>query len=120
MNTIAEPIRVHSFSDLKPGEKIWSINSNGAPYMLEFVKPLEAPVDGYAIFLNVIQDGTPKFYEGRFEKENWYKCEDIETPWYHIFSAQAKFYRNAAKECKERADWCKNAIENKEEEYSNV
>ena len=85
MNTIAEPIRVNSFSELKEGDKIWSINSNGAPYMLEFVKPLKTPVDEYAIFLNVIQDGTPKFYEGRFEKEKWYKCEDIETTWYHIY-----------------------------------
>lgn len=116
MSTIAEPIRVHSFSDLKPGEKIWSINSNGAPYMLEFVKPLEAPVDGYAIFLNVIQDGTPKFYEGRFEKEKWYKCEDIETTWYHIYSAQAKFYEDEANSCKRLAEVQKKAIEEIEEE----
>lgn len=34
MSTIAEPIRVNSFSELKPGEKIWSINSNGHPICL--------------------------------------------------------------------------------------
>ena len=120
MNTITEPIRVNSFSELKEGDKIWSIRNDGTPYMLEFVKPLEAPVDEYAIFLNVIQDGTPKFYEGRFEKENWYKCEDIETTWYHIYSAQAKFYEDEANSCKRLAEAQKNAIENKEEEYSNV
>ena len=79
--------------------------------MLEFVKPLEAPVDGYAIFLNVIQDGTPKFYEGRFEKENWYKYDDLKTTWYHIYSAQAKFYEDEAKHCKELAELKKNEIE---------
>ena len=116
MNTNAEPIRVNAFSELKEGDKIWSINSNGAPYMLEFVKPLKTPVDEYAIFLNVIQDGTPKFYEGRFEKEKWYKCEDIETTWYHIYSAQAKFYEDEAKECKILAEAQKKAIEGIEEE----
>ena len=120
MSTIAEPIRVNSFSELKEGDKIWSINGNGAFEIIQFVKLLDASVQGYAIFLNTNKDGIPKFYEERLKDEKWYKYDDSETTWYHIFSAQAKFYRNAAKECKERADWCKNAIENKEEEYSNV
>ena len=116
MNTIAEPIRVNSFNELKEGDKIWSIRNDGTPIMLEFVKPLKAPVDGYGIFLNVIRDGIPKFYEGRFKDEKWYKCEDNETTWYHIYSAQAKFYEDEANSCKRLAEVQKKAIEGIEEE----
>ena len=49
MNTIAEPIRVNSFSELKEGDKIWSINSNGTPYMLEFVKPLRTKIQSVKV-----------------------------------------------------------------------
>ena len=38
MNIIAAPIRVHSFSELKAGEQIWSITHNGTVKIIEFVK----------------------------------------------------------------------------------
>ena len=115
MSTIAEPIRVNSFSELKEGDKIWSINSNGVFEIIEFVKTL-APIEGYAIFLNMNKGGMPKFYKDRLIYEKWYKYDDFETTWYHIYSAQAKFYEDEAKHCKELAEWKKNVIEEIEEE----
>ena len=114
MNTIATPIRVNSFSELKEGDKIWSINRNGVFEIIEFVKTLDAPVEGYAIFLNINKDGMPKFYKDRLIYEKWYKYDDFETTWYHIYSAQAKFYKDEAKHCKELAELKKNVIEEKE------
>lgn len=114
MNTIAEPIRVNSFSELKEGDKIWSINRNGIFEIIEFIKTLDAPVEGYAIFLNMNKDGMPKFYKERLIYEKWYKYDDFETTWYHIYSAQAKFHKDEAKHCKELAEWKKNVIEEKE------
>ena len=37
MNAIAAPIRVHSFSELKSGEQIWSISRNGTVEIIEFM-----------------------------------------------------------------------------------
>ena len=116
MNTIAEPIRVNSFSELKEGDKIWSIKRTGEFEILEFVKTLDAPVEAYSIFLNMSKDGIPKFYEGRLKDEKWYRYEDNAITWYHIYSAQAKFYKDEAKHCKELAELKKNVIEGIEEE----
>ena len=120
MSTIAEPIRVNSFSELKEGDKIWSIKRTGEFEILEFVKTLDAPVETYSIFLNMSKDGIPKFYEGRLKDEKWYRYEDNAITWYHIYSAQAKFYEDEANNCKGLAEMQKNAIEGREEEYSYV
>ena len=103
MGTIAEPIRVNSFSELKPGEKIWSIKRFGLFEILEFVKTFDAPNEKYSLFLNMSNDGVPKFYEGRLKDEKWYRYEDSATTWYHIYSAQAKFHEAEAKYCKKLA-----------------
>lgn len=119
MSTIAEPIRVNSFSELKEGDKIWSIKCTGEFEILEFVKTLDAPVEAYSIFINMSKDGIPKFYEGRLKDvyegrlkdEKWYRYEDNAITWYHMYSAQAKFYEAKAKQCKELAELKKNVIE---------
>ena len=111
MSTIAEPIRVNLFSELKEGDKIWSIKRTGEFEILEFVKTLDAPVETYSIFLNMSKDGIPKFYEGRLKDEKWYRYEDNAITWYHIYSAQAKFHEAEAKQCKELAELEKNVIE---------
>ena len=116
MGTIAEPIRVNSFSELKEGDKIWSIKGNGAFEIIQFVKLLDASVQEYAIFINTNKDGIPKFHKGRLKDEKWYKYDDFETTWYHIYSAQANFYEAEAKHYKELAEWQKNAIKGIEEE----
>lgn len=124
MNTIAELIRVNSFSELKEGDKIWSIKRTGEFEILEFVKTLDAPVEEYSIFINMSKDGIPKFYEGRLKDvyegrlkdEKWYRYEDNAITWYHMYSAQAKFHEAEAKQCKELAELKKNVIEEKEEE----
>ena len=104
MNTIiAAPIRVNSFSELKPGEKIWSISRNGRFEIIEFVKIIEGTNENYSIFLNMAKNGMDKFYKGRLSDEKWYRYEDNETTWYHIYSAQAKFYEDEANNCKELA-----------------
>lgn len=103
MSTIAEPIRVNSFSELKEGDKIWSISCNGRFEIIEFVKIIEGTNENYSIFLNMSKDGMNKFYKGRLNNEKWYRYEDNEMTWYHIYSAQAKFYEAEANNCKELA-----------------
>lgn len=115
MSKIAEPIRVYSFNELRPGEKIWSINHNCSFEILEFVKILDESFENYAIFLNMYKDGMPKFYKSRLREEVWYKYENNETTWYHIHSAQAVFHETEAKYYKELAERKKNEIEGKEE-----
>ena len=115
MSTIAEPIRVNSFSELKAGEKIWTIRRNGTFEILEFVKTIDESFGNYAIFLNMNKDGMPKFYKGRLKDEKWYRYEDNATTWYHIYSALAIFFEDEVKYYKEQAEWKKNEIEGKEE-----
>lgn len=115
MSTLAEPIRVNAFDDLKPGEKIWSIRRNGTFEILEFVKILDESFGNYSLFLNMSKDGIPKFYKGRLTDEKWYKYEDNETAWYHIYSALAIFFEDEVKYYKELAEKNKNIIEGKEE-----
>lgn len=115
MSMIAEPIRVNSFSELKAGEKIWSINRNGSFEILEFVKTIDETFGNYSIFLNMNKDGIPKFYKSRLKEEKWYKYEDNETTWYHMYYAQAIFHETEAKYYKELVKKKKNEIEGKEE-----
>ena len=103
MNAIAAPIRVHSFSELKAGEQIWSISRNGTVEIIEFVKTCDKPLEKYAIFLNMSKDGMPKFYEDRLKNEKWYKYEGNATTWYHIYSAKASFHEAEANDYKELA-----------------
>ena len=103
MNVIAAPIRVHSFSELKSGEQIWSISRNGTVEIIEFVKTFDKPLEKYAIFLNMSKDGMPKFYEDRLKNEKWYKYEGNTTTWYHIYSAKASFHEAEANDYKELA-----------------
>ena len=103
MNAIAAPIRVHSFSELKPGEQIWSISRNGTVEIIEFVKTFDKPLEKYAIFLNMSKDGIPKFYEDRLKNEKWYKYEGNATTWYHIYSAQVRFHEDEVNDYKELA-----------------
>ena len=103
MNIIAAPIRVHSFSELKVGEQIWSITHNGTVEIIEFVKTFDKPLDKFAVFLNMSKDGIPKFYEGRLKNEKWYKYEGNSTTWYHIYSAKARFLEDKANDYKELA-----------------
>ena len=103
MNIIAAPIRVHSFSELKAGEQIWSITHSGTVEIIEFVKTFDKPLEKYAIFLNMSKDGIPKFYEDRLKNEKWYKYDGNSTTWYHIYSAKARFLEDKANDYKELA-----------------
>lgn len=103
MNIIAAPIRINSFTELIPGQKIWSISRNGKFEIIEFVKIIEGTNENYSIFLNMAKDSMDKFYKGRLNDEKWYRFEDDNITWYHIYSAQAKFYEDEANNCKELA-----------------
>lgn len=116
MSAITEPIRVNSFSELKKGQKIWSINRNGMFEIIEFVMTIDSTLEKYSIFLNMSKDGMPKFYEGRLKDEKWYMYTDNPTTWYHIYSAQVKYYEEQARKYKEVAEWKKNEIEGKDNE----
>ena len=67
---------VHSLS---PGDKIVSI-TDGRVEILEFLC-IHPHNDKYSLFLNRLNDGTPKFYNERLRKESWYLFKDTKDMW---------------------------------------
>lgn len=70
---------VHSLS---PGDKIVSID-DGRVEILEFLC-IHPNHDKYSLFLNRLDDGTPKFYNERLRKESWYLFKDTKDMWNNI------------------------------------
>lgn len=70
---------VHSLS---PGDKIVSIY-DGKVEILEFLC-IHPHNDKYSLFLNRLNDGTPKFYNERLRKESWYLFKDTKDMWNNI------------------------------------
>ena len=92
---IKEPVRVLNFNELKKGDRIWSVQHRKWR-VLTFVEVL-SEYNAYGIFLNASYDGEPKFYENRLKEEKWYRYDDSDETWYHIYKAMTEDLKNDLK-----------------------
>lgn len=92
---IKEPVRVFNFNELKKRDRIWNVQ-HGKWQILTFIDILDKH-NKYGIFLNTSYDGVPKFYEDRLKEEQWYRYNDSDETWHHIYKAMAEDLKNDLK-----------------------
>ena len=95
MNTIVnDPIRITNFDQLRKGDKIWTVDHSGKYQIIMYICVLPETGSTYAIFLDHNKDGMPKFHHSNLLNREWYKYEESEETWYHIYKKVAEHYDN--------------------------
>lgn len=94
--------RITDINELKPGDKIWSINTfTGNSEIIEFVC-IHPHNDGYSVFLDINYDGMPKFYNKRLTEDEWYFFDNSNTCWNEIHNAKIAWHERKISHIKER------------------
>lgn len=107
---IKEPVRVMSFEKLNQGDRIWTINSSGQSQILTFVMILSKTRGMYAIFMDMNYNGVDKIHKSELEGKFWYRYEDSDLTWYHIYTKIHEWHKDEAKWAKEQAESKKSKI----------
>lgn len=80
--------RITDIKQLKPGDKIWSIDHFSAnATIIEFVC-IHPHNHEYSVFLNINYDGMPKFYNKRLQEDKWYRYDGTDACWNEIHDAE--------------------------------
>ena len=79
--------RITSIIQLKPGNKIFTVNHNGTTEILEF-REIHPHHDGYSLFLNENKDGMHKFYNKTLEEKEYYLYDDSDECWKFIYKRE--------------------------------
>lgn len=70
--------RITNISQLNQGDMIWNISNGIELRMMKFL--CVHPNNGeYSLFLNLNEDGMPKFYNKRLENSKWYLYDKDST-----------------------------------------
>lgn len=67
--------RITNINQLQPGDRIFTVNHDGAHEILEF-REIHPHHDGYSLFLNENKDGMHKFYNKTLEDKEYYLYDD--------------------------------------------
>lgn len=95
MNTIVDdPVRITNFNQLQKGDKIWTVDHSGKYQIIMYICVLPETGNTYAIFLDHNKDGMPKFHHSNLLNREWYKYEESEETWYHIYKKVAEHYES--------------------------
>ena len=78
--------RITNINQLKPGNKIFTVNSDGLLEILEF-REIHPHSDDYSLFLNENNDGMQKFFNKTLENKNreYYLYDDSDECWKFIY-----------------------------------
>lgn len=92
--------RITDISQLKKGDKIFSIADNGELTFIEFLC-VHPHNPYYSLFLDIKQDGMPKFYNHNLQFYQWYRYDNnIKDE--DILKMQIEILSNWIKNAKER------------------
>ena len=94
--------RITEIKQLKPGDKIWTINTfTGNVDIIEFV--CEHPHNSeYSIFMDEKYDGMPKFYNKHLADAEYYRYEASKKCWNRIYEAEIAWHKRRIGHLKER------------------
>ena len=76
--------RITNINQLKPGNKIFTVNHDGSLEILEF-REIHPHSDDYSLFLNENKDGMHKFYNKTLEDREYYLYDDSDECWIFIY-----------------------------------
>lgn len=79
--------RITNINQLKPGNKIFTVNYNGSLEILEF-REIHPNNDNYSLFLNENQDGMHKFFNKTLEDMEYYLYDDSDECWKFIYERE--------------------------------
>lgn len=79
--------RITNVSQLKPGNKIFTVNRDGTLEILEF-REIHPHYDGHSLFLNENKDGMHKYYNKTSEEKEYYLYDDSDECWKFIYERE--------------------------------
>ena len=95
--------RITNINQLKPGNKIFTINHDGLLEILEF-REIHPHSDEYSLFLNENNDGTHKFFNKTLENKNreYYLYDDSDECWKFIYEREIAEHKRLIGSIEER------------------
>ena len=93
--------RITNINQLKPGNKIFTVNHDGSLKILEF-REIHPYSDDYSLFLNENKDGMHKFYNKNLENEEYYLYDDSYECWKFIYEREIAEHKRLIGSIEER------------------
>lgn len=93
--------RITNISQLKPGNKIFTVNYNGSLEILEF-REIHPNNDNYSLFLDENQDGMHKFFNKTLEDREYYLYDNSNECWKFIYEREIAEHKRLINSIEER------------------
>lgn len=93
--------RITNINQLKPGNKIFTVNHNGSHEILEF-REIHPNNDNYSLFLNENQDGMHKFFNKTLEDREYYLYDNSDECWKFIYEREIAEHKSLISSIEER------------------
>lgn len=93
--------RITNISQLKPGNKVFTVNRDGSLEILEF-REIHPNNDNYSLFLNENQDGTHKFFNKTLEDREYYLYDNSDECWKFIYEREIAEHKRIIGSIEER------------------
>lgn len=93
--------RITNISQLKPGNKIFTVNYNGSLEILEF-REIHPNNDNYSLFLDENQDGMHKFFNKTLEDREYYLYDNSNECWKFIYEREIAEHKSIIASIEER------------------
>lgn len=93
--------RITNINQLKPGNKIFTVNRDGLLEILEF-REIHPNNDNYSLFLNENQDGMHKFFNKTLEDREYYLYDDSDECWKFIYEREIAEHKRLIGSIEER------------------
>ena len=93
--------RITNISQLKPGNKVFTVNRDGSLEILEF-REIHPNNDNYSLFLNENQDGMHKFFNKTLEDREYYLYDNSDKCWKFIYECEIAEHKRLISNIEER------------------
>ena len=93
--------RITNINQLKPGNKIFTVNYDGSLKILEF-REIHPNNDNYSLFLDENQDGMHKFFNKTLEDREYYLYDNSNECWKFIYEREIAEHKSIIASIEER------------------
>ena len=93
--------RITNINQLKPGNKIFTVNRDGSLEIMEF-REIHPNNDNYSLFLNENQDGMHKFFNKTLENREYYLYDISNECWKFIYEREIAEHKSIIASIEER------------------
>lgn len=93
--------RITNINQLKPGNKIFTVNYDGSLKILEF-REIHPNNDNYSLFLDENQDGMHKFFNKTLEDREYYLYDNSDECWKFIYEREIAEHKRLIGSIEER------------------